>query len=134
MLVGGIAATSQTIIFETLGVLLRIVAPSTAVLIGAEAGILTNFYLNNRFNFKDRHHSTSLTLRLAKFHLVVSGSVLLQWLFVHTAESNTKNILYIQLAYVAGIMLGFAWNYTLYLLFVWKHQETSVPNSDPIAS
>lgn len=123
MFVGGIAAVSQTIVFEILGVLMNVVAPSTAVLIGAEVGILTNFYLNNHFNFNDRHHSTSLQSRLMRFHLVVSGSVLLQWVFVHTAENSTTNSVYIQAAYLSGIILGFVWNYTFYVLFVWKHQE-----------
>ena len=125
LLVGGVAVVVQTTIFEILGVLLHIVSASTAVLIGAEAGILTNFYLNNRFSFNDRKHDISLLSRLARFHLVVSGSVLLQWLLVHTTERQTDNYLIIHAAYATGITLGFVWNYTLYLLFVWRHSDES---------
>lgn len=119
--VGGIAVVVQTTVFEILGVYFQLVAPSTAVLIGAEVAILTNFYLNNRFSFNDRHHDISLFSRLLRFHMVVSGSVFLQWLFVFVVEQQTSSYLIIHVAYVAGIVLGFAWNYTFYLLFVWKH-------------
>jgi putative flippase GtrA len=127
MVVGGIAVVIQTVLFEILGVLLHIVSASTAVLIGAEAGILTNFYLNNRFSFNDRKHDISLLSRLARFHLVVSGSVLLQWILVHTTERQTDNYLIIHAAYAIGIALGFVWNYTLYFLFVWRHSDKN-PN------
>ncbi len=123
--VGAVAVTAQTIVFEILGIYLQLVSPSTAVLIGAEVGILTNFYLNNRFSFHDRQHKISLLSRLMRFHLVLSGAVLLQWLFVFTAEYYGNSLLYIHIAYVAGIILGFAWNYTFYLLFVWRSQEPS---------
>lgn len=119
--VGVIAVTVQTIVFEIIGVYLRLFSLSTAVLIAAETAILTNFHLNNRFSFRDRRHEISLLARLARFHLVVSGSVLLQWLFVFFAEQKTDDLFIIHAAYGAGIVLGFAWNYTLYLLFVWRH-------------
>ena len=121
--VGVVAVIAQTIVFEILGIYLRICSPSTAVVIGAEAGILMNFYLNNRFSFYDRRHAISLLSRLVRFHLVVSGSVFLQWLFVFMVEHHTNTILLIHVAYAAGIILGFAWNYTFYLLFVWRKHE-----------
>ena len=121
--VGGIAVIVQTVVFEILGVFLQLVAPSTAVVIGAEAGILTNFYLNNRFSFHDRRHAISLFSRLIRFHMVVSGSVILQWLFVFVAEHQTSSYLIIHGAYATGIILGFVWNYTFYLLFVWKKSD-----------
>lgn len=125
MTVGAVAVVAQTIVFEILGIYLQLVSPSTAVVVGAEAGILTNFYLNNRFSFHDRQHDISLLSRLARFHLVVSGSIFLQWLFVFIAEHQTDSYLIIHGAYAAGIILGFVWNYTFYLLFVWKHTVPS---------
>src|SRR3989344_5562890 len=122
-IIGGIGVLVQTIVFEILGIYLQLFSPSTAVVIGAEAGILTNFYLNNRFSFHDRQNGISLLSRIARFHFVVSGSVLLQWLFVFIAEHQTTSYLIIHAAYAAGIILGFAWNYTFYLLFVWKSRE-----------
>lgn len=125
LFVGVAALVVQTAVFEMLGVYLRLFPLSIAVLISAETGILTNFYLNNRFSFSDRQHEISLPSRLLRFHLVVSGSVFLQWLFVFLAERQTNNLLLIHGAYAAGIILGFAWNYTLYLLFVWRRPDSS---------
>lgn len=122
--IGGIGVVVQTVVFEVLGIFLGIVSPSTAVVLGAEVGILTNFYLNNRYSFRDREHGLSLLSRLVRFHLVVSGSIILQWLLVFLAERQTSSILLIHGAYAAGIILGFIWNYTFYLLFVWRHRES----------
>ncbi|MFZ3043628.1 MAG: GtrA family protein [Minisyncoccia bacterium] len=125
--VGAIAVVAQTIVFEILGVYLHLFSLSTSVVIGAEIGILTNFYLNNRFSFHDRRDTTPLLSRLFRFHLVVSGSVILQWLFVFLAEHATTDTLLIHAAYAAGIIVGFAWNYTFYLLVVWKRPQS--PNA-----
>lgn len=121
---GVVAVIVQTILFEILGIFLQIVSPSTAVVISAECALLTNFYLSNRFVFHDRRNDTSRLSRLARFHLVVSGSIFLQWLFVFVTEHQTSNLLFIHGAYATGIILGFAWNYTLYLLFVWQDIPT----------
>lgn len=117
---GGIGVVVQTVIFETLGIWLGLVRPSTAVLIGAEMGVITTFFLNNRFSFNDREHA-SLLRRLLRFHAVVSGSLFIQWLCVFTAESLTSSAWIIHGAYAAGILLGFISNYTGYRLWVWKH-------------
>ncbi len=123
LFVGCIGVTVQTTLFEILGVWLALVPTSTATVVGAEAAILTGFYLNNRFSFRNRRHDISLLSRLVRFHAVVSGSVFLQWLFVFVTEHQTDNLVIIHSAYAAGIVLGFFWNYTLYLLVVWRHQE-----------
>lgn len=117
---GGIGVVVQTIIFETLGIWLGLLRPSLATLLGAEFGIITNFFLNNRFSFNDRAHAP-LPRKLLRFHAVVSGSLFIQWLCVFTAESLTANIWVIHGAYAGGILLGFISNYTGYRLWVWKH-------------
>jgi len=126
-LVGGVGFIIQTIIFETIGIQLAIVPASIAVVIGAEAAIISNFFLNNRFTFFENKVTTStLPIKLLRFHLVSSGSVFLQWLFVFTAESVLSgNILVIRLAYILGITVGFIFNYTCYHLFIWnkRHKE-----------
>ena len=121
--VGGIGVAGQTVVFEILSIFLHIVSPSTAAVLGAEVGVLTNFYLNNRFSFHDRRRAIALHSRLLRFHLVVSGSLILQWLSVFIAEHQTSSLLLIHGAYATGIIIGFVWNYTFYLLFVWRHEE-----------
>jgi len=129
LIVGGAAIIVQTTVFEILSIYLQLFSPSTAVVIGAETGILTNFYLNNRFSFQDRQDDLSPVSRLVRYHLVVSGSIFLQWLFVYIAEHRTDNLLSIHTAYAAGIILGFIWNYTLYHLVVWRQP---VSPADPL--
>lgn len=117
---GSIALVAQTIVFEVVGIWLELLRPSLATLLGAEFGIMTSFLLNNRYSFNDRSHAPLLT-RLMRFHLVVSGSVFIQWLFVFSAESATSNLWIIHAAYAAGVAVGFISNYTGYRLWVWRH-------------
>ncbi len=119
---GGFGVVVQTIVFEIVGIWLGLLRPSLATLLGAEFGIITNFFLNNRFSFNDRAHAP-LPMRLLRFHAVVSGSLFIQWLCVFTAESLTANTWVIHGAYAGGILLGFVSNYTGYKLWVWKHHE-----------
>lgn len=119
MVVGGIGVVVQTGIFEILGIWLELVRPSTAGIIGAEAGVLTSFILNNRFSFGSHRH-TSIGARLARYHVVVSGSLLIQWTCLFIVEQGSYGWLAIHAAYVAGILLGFIFNYTGYRLWVWR--------------
>ncbi len=119
---GGLGVVVQTIVFETVGIWLGLMRPSLATLLGAEFGIFTNFFLNNRYSFNDRTHA-SLSMRFLRFHVVVSGSLFIQWACVFMAESFTTNTLTIHGAYAAGILLGFASNYTGYRLWVWRHRD-----------
>jgi putative flippase GtrA len=75
--VGATGLMLQTIVFELAGVQFGILKPSTAALLGGELAILSNFVLNNRFNFETPSND-SLPRRLLRFHFVVAGSVFLQ--------------------------------------------------------
>ena len=122
LIAGAISVICQTAIFEVLGIYLALVSPSTAVVIGGEAGVLMNFFLNNRFAFGDRMHG-SLSHRLLRFHIVVLGSIVMQWLFVYIAENSNAGLLLIHAAYAAGVAIGFVWNYNWYRLWVWKQHH-----------
>ena len=111
----------QTIVFEALNIYLGI-RPSVSILMAVEFGILTGFTLNNRYSFGDRPRAP-LPLRLLRFHVVVSGSILIQWICVYTAEMLGAGFIALNAAYAAGILLGFTSNYTGYRLWVWKHHS-----------
>ncbi len=128
-IIGLIGLTIQTSVFEILGIILKVVSPSTAVLIGAEVSILCIFFLNSRFSFNDRKESGGFLTKLAKFHVVIAGSVFLQWLLTFAAENLTDNVMIIRLAYLSGVALGFVTNYLGYLFFVWRHPKASPPQS-----
>ena len=52
-----------------------------------------------------------------------AGSIFIQWLFVFTAERLTTGLWWIHIAYAAGILVGFASNYTWYRLWVWRNRQ-----------
>jgi len=118
--IGAVGVVVQTILFDTLGVYWHVVSPSTATVIGGEVGVLIGFVLNNRYSFGDRAHGHVLA-RMARFHLIVAGSLAIQWACVFAAEHMTTSLLVLHAAYVVGILTGFVWNYTLYHLWVWRH-------------
>jgi putative flippase GtrA len=120
-IIGGIGVLLQTLVFEALGVYLGIVSLSTAAVAGGELGVLANFSLNERFSFPDRiAHTDSLLPRLMRFHMIVAGSLFIQWALLFFAEHHTQNILLLHAAYLGGIVLGFISNYIGYHLFVWR--------------
>ncbi len=127
LVVGGIGFILQTVIFEYLGIYLKVLSPSTAVILGAEVGVLTSFFLNNRFSFGDLQHSTlPLGKRLIRFHIVVSGSLSIQWIFMFVTQHVTTNFLILHAAYVSGVVVGFITNYAGYRHWVWKHHESPI--------
>ncbi len=111
----------QTLIFGILGVRLGIIRPSNAILIGGEFAILSNFFLNERFSFGDRQKSFPFVQRIARFHLVSLGSIVIQWVLVRTAEFVAPaNHPLLWAAYIAGLALGLLSNYTGYYFWVWQ--------------
>lgn len=119
---GAVGVIVQTLVFETLAFWLMVLTPSLATLVGAEMGVLTSFTLNNRYSFNDRSHAP-LWHRLLRFHLVVSGSLFIQWLCVFSTELVTQDFYAIHAAYAAGILLGFISNYIGYHTWVWRHHS-----------
>ena len=122
VMVGAVGFVIQSLIFEILGIRLSLVAASTATLIGGECALLSNFFLNDRVSFHDKGRGISRLARLARFHLVSSGSLATQWILVFVVEHMTQNLLALRGAYLIGVGLGFVLNYTGYYLFVWQRE------------
>ncbi|MDO8521789.1 MAG: GtrA family protein [bacterium] len=120
LMVGGVGFIIQTTIFELFGIWLGIVAPSTATLFGGEFAILSNFFLNNRFSFRDADDASPLYKRILKFHLVSGASLATQWTCVFIAEHISQSVLFLNGAFLVGVGIGFILNYTGYYFFVWR--------------
>jgi len=119
--VGATGFVLQTIVFELLGMHLRLVSPSTAVVMGGELAILSNFFLNTKFSFGDRAVIGGFWMRLLRFHAVSAGSILIQWLLVRGVEAFAgANHGALWAAYLLGLMLGLVTNYTGYYFWVWN--------------
>jgi dolichol-phosphate mannosyltransferase len=124
LLIGGSGVILQGIIFELLGIQWKLVSPSTATLVGAEFVILSNFFLNERFSFKDKvAASGSLLRRLVRFHLISSGSVIFQWLFIFITSLFTSNEAILRVSFIAALGLGFIVNYIGYYFWVWRSEK-----------
>lgn len=124
--IGGTGFILQTLIFELLGFWLGLVRPSTAVLIGGEMAIISNFLLNNRFSFKDRlSEASGFLTRLTRFHIVALGSVFIQWVFVRSFENlfGYHQIL-LSCIYVFAVVVGLSITYTGYIFWVWRKEKT----------
>ena len=127
VIIGGIGFVIQTCIFELLGIYLHLLRPSIAAVLGGEVGVLVNFFLNERYSFQERvTHKPPLLPRLMRFHLVVAGSLFIQWALLSFTEAHTQSLLLIHLSYVSGLVLGFISNYIGYHLFVWKPKAPEV--------
>lgn len=122
--VGGVGFIIQSVIFEVFGIRLGLVAASTAVVIGGECAILSNFFLNNRFSFRDAAlHAAPLLSRIVRFHVVSSGSLATQWTFLFVAERLTQDPLILRGTYILGVGIGFLMNYSGYYFFVWRKRR-----------
>lgn len=89
-------------------------------LIGIEASIISNFIFNDIFTFSDRHtgKSTSFLQRLVKFNVTCAAGAAIQFgILLLLTEVAGLNYL---LSNLIGIMVAFAWNYVLSLIWTWK--------------
>ena len=125
VLVGSVCLIVQGSIFELLGIRDHLISPSTAILLGAEAAILVNFFLNERFTFRHTHHHP-LWQRLLRFHLLLSFSITLQWASVFVVQHFTKEAVLLRLAFLCSVGIGFIFNYLGYYYLVWKKHRSAL--------
>ena len=111
----------QTAVFELLSTTLGLLRHSTGGLVGGECGVLLSFLLNSRYSFNDSGEtSSSFAGRLLRYHVVIAGSLVIQWACVFLAEQAGGGFWAIHGAYASGVLLGFISNYMGYRLWVWK--------------
>jgi putative flippase GtrA len=122
IIIGAIGALWMAASFETLGIWLDLMAPSTATLLGGEVAVISNFVLNERFNFNESEHSSSLLRRLVKFHLVQGISLVALYSILLIAEHLSRGALFLNAAFIFGMGIQFIINYTGYYFFVWRKQ------------
>jgi dolichol-phosphate mannosyltransferase len=122
--VGGTGFVIQTVIFEVLGVFMRVLSPTIATIIGGQVAILSNYILNNLWTFKDKiiTNPAKLIYKFLQFWLTSNFAVLvLQAGTVRVGELLVgENKLFIQGFYLLGIIFTLIWNYTIYNRLIWK--------------
>lgn len=117
-LTSGIGLAVETFILMTLVELLS--APLLAAkLIGAETSIATMFVLNNRYTYEGDPGST--VTRFLKSNAVRTGGILIGLVVLKTLVSYG---LWYPVANIAGVCVGFVFNYSLETIYTWKEHQT----------
>jgi dolichol-phosphate mannosyltransferase len=91
-----------------------------SALIGIELSIISNFVLNDYFTFADRRtgKTRSFISRLLKFNLTCAAGAGIQYglLLLFTSVVGLPYLV----SNIIGIIVAFAWNYILNLVWTWK--------------
>jgi dolichol-phosphate mannosyltransferase len=89
-------------------------------LVGIEASIISNFALNDYFTFADRRtgKSGSFLMRLLKFNVTCAAGAGIQY-GILLLLTSVFGIPYL-ISNLIGIIVAFAWNYTLSLIWTWR--------------
>ncbi len=86
-----------------------------SIAVATEASILSNFFLNNAWTFKDRR-TTHIIGRLTRYHYTALGGLLITYL----AYFSLENAMHALVAYPVAIMAATAWNFALSYFWAWK--------------
>lgn len=120
--VGAFGLLIQTLVFEILGLRLRVLTPSIATVVGGELAIISNFILNNLWTFKDYAVTgTKFLFKFFQFNLTSLISLTVQFVILFIGESIARgNNPVIRGFYFGAIIIVLTINYTVYNVFIWK--------------
>ncbi|MBU6214866.1 GtrA family protein [Patescibacteria group bacterium] len=128
VLVGAIGLAFQAALFQIFGIWLRILPPSTVVIIAGELAVFMNFFMHERISFKDRvPDSAPFSRKIIRFQALSAGSMLLQWAFVRATEMAAGNApVALWIAYLSGVVLGTLVTYIGSFFWVWGRESGSM--------
>ena len=123
--IGATGFVFQALTFHVVGIQLHLLPASTVVLIAGELAVFLNFFLHERFSFRDRQHEAGpFHIKFLRFQLLSAASFLTQWLFVHTTELFVgEQPLYLWIAYLSGIAVGLFVIYAGSFFWVWRKES-----------
>jgi putative flippase GtrA len=92
-----------------------------ASIVAVEVAIVFQFASHHRWTFRHRRRDGWVVKRFFKFNL---SSIVSPIIIVITTNVLTLSLLHLSpyLAGVIGVMIGFAWNWTLNSLVIWPHR------------
>lgn len=119
VVVGGIGFVINTVMLEIFVQLFGF-SPALGSAIGAEFAIISNFFLNNAWTFKERKIEQGKTFqKLLQFNTTSLGAIAIQassvWLGTHIFGEPQYRFFYI-----IGVSIGLIWNYIMYSKVIWK--------------
>ena len=94
--------------------------PAIGSALGAECAIVSNFFLNNAWTFKDRKVSGKKMIgKFFQFNGTSVGAIIIQssTVYIGTVFFGIPAYFY---AYIVGVGFGLIWNYLMYSRVIWK--------------
>lgn len=119
--VGVVSILVQTVLFNVL-ILISSIHPASATIIADQVAIISSFYLNNKFTFKDRKHINigQIGKAFLKFYLIVMTTTIVQAFVVYLGvHLFGRNVLVSNLFFIVGLGITFPINYVLQKHNVW---------------
>lgn len=105
--------------------LLLTFSPQVATALSSELAIISNFYLNHHWAFKDRQGNGPLLTKFLSFNLFSIGSPIIQVLIVHWGVTSFGEGLIREWLYLfVGLWLGLIWNYFSYSKLIWRNKSS----------
>ncbi len=94
--------------------------PEIGSIIGAECAIISNYFFNNRWTFRDRRIGREQRIyKFLQFNMTSVGAIIIQastiWVGTHLAGDQTYRVFYL-----LGVSIGLMWNYIMYSRVIWK--------------
>jgi dolichol-phosphate mannosyltransferase len=119
LVVGGVGFIINTVILE-FSVNAIGLQPAVGSIIGAECAIVSNFFLNNAWTFRDQTIEKGKRLtKLLQFNTAALGAILIQATSVFFGDKIFGDSWY-RLFYVIGVGIGLIYNYIMYSKVIWK--------------
>jgi dolichol-phosphate mannosyltransferase len=121
--VGGTGLVMQTLIFEILGVRLKVLSPSVAGMVGGEVAIISNFIFNNLWTFKEYAVTgIKMLVKFLQFNLTSFISLfLIQYPVLRLGEyvANGNDVI-IRIFFFSALVVVILFNFFVYNKFIWK--------------
>lgn len=118
------ATSIAGLVLETIILILLVELLNSPVLvakiIGAEASITAMFLLNNRFTYTG--DPGKILTRFMKSNLVRTGGIIIS---IVVLEIGTSYGIWYPLANIAGVCVGFVFNYGLETAYTWKEHRSN---------
>ncbi len=119
LVVGGIGFVINTVILEFCVHAVGL-KPAVGSIIGAEFAIISNFFLNNAWTFKDQAIEQGKKLsKLMQFNFSAIGAIIIQAVSVFVGTHLFGEPSY-RIFYILGVGIGLIYNYFMYSKVIWK--------------
>jgi dolichol-phosphate mannosyltransferase len=118
LIVGSIGFVINTVVLEII-VLLGF-HPAAGSIVGAECAIVSNFFLNDAWTFRERKiHESRKFYKFLQFNGTSLGAIIIQAGVVFLG-THLYGVSEYRIFYIVGVLIGMVWNYIMYSRVIWK--------------